>query len=222
MSPAWSSLLAEKPPTSLHFSSDQRCSSPFSVLVALSPLDSPHEGHVLPPPESPHQLDTGLHMGPHQHRRESTITSHDLLATLCPTPPWRLLAAFDTSVQSCLVVSMFSASTTRSCSAKLAAPGMSWDPALFLPRCRTLHLLLFNFTRFLSAPISSLSSSLGKATQPSTASASLPDFASSAMSPMGHSVPLPRTLLRVLNPVDPTSDDHARRESVKGFTRKLK
>ena len=53
--------------------------------------------------------------------------------------------------------------TYRSLSSELlssrSAPNLYWCAWLFLPRCRTLHLLLLNLERFLSAQVSSLSSS---------------------------------------------------------------
>ena len=56
-----------------------------------------------------------------------------------------------------LMVNLSSTSTPRSFSAELlssrSAPSLYWCIGLFLPRCRTLCLLLLNLIRFLSAQL---------------------------------------------------------------------
>ena len=83
-----------------------------------------------------------------------------------------------------LMVNLSSTRTPRSLSAELlssrSTPSLYWCMALFLPRCRTLHLPLLNLIRFLFAQLSSLSRSHWTAAQPSGISTTSPSFQSSA------------------------------------------
>ena len=71
-----------------------------------------------------------------------------------------------------LMVNLSSTSTPRSLSTELlsskSAPSLYWCMGLLLPRCRTLHLPLLNFIRFLCAQLSSLSRSRWMTAQPET------------------------------------------------------
>ena len=82
-----------------------------------------------------------------------------------------------------LMVNLSSTSTPRSLSTELlssrSTPSLYWCMGLFLPRCRTLHLPLLNFIRFLSAQLSSLSRSHWMAAQAAGVSTTPPSFVSS-------------------------------------------
>ena len=74
-----------------------------------------------------------------------------------------------------------------------------------------MHCPLLNCRRVLSDPFSSLSSSLRMVPQLPRASASLPHFASPASLLRGHTIPLPTSLMRILNgegPTDPSPGLH--------------
>ena len=70
---------------------------------------------------------------------------------------------------------------------------------LFLPRCRTLHLLLLNLSRFLFIQYSSLAKSCCMAVKHSGVSATPPSFVPSANQLRMHSVPSFRSQTKVLN-----------------------
>lgn len=79
----------------------------------------------------------------------------------------------------------------------------SWCPVLFHPTCRTLHIPLLNFMRFLSSPFSSLSSSLWMAARPSGISAIPPTFVPSADLLRAHPVSSFMPLIRTWNKTGP-------------------
>ena len=76
---------------------------------------------------------------------------------------------------------------------------------VFLPRCKTLHLLLLNLIWFLSAQLSNLSR-CGMVAQPSGVSANPPSFVLSANLPMVDSIPSSRSLMKMLNKSGPSTD----------------
>ena len=80
----------------------------------------------------------------------------------------------------------------------------SWCLGLFFPRCRTLHISLLNFMKFLSAHFSSLSRSLWMAAQLCGVLVTCPSFVSSANLVRLHSVPSSRSLMKVLNRTGPS------------------
>jgi len=98
-------------------------------------------------------------------------TSLYLLATLLLMHPRIPLAFLAIRAHCWLMVKLLSTSTPRSLSAELlsnrSTPSLYRCMGLFVPRCRTLHLPLLNFIRFLSAQLSSLSRSRWMAAQPS-------------------------------------------------------
>jgi len=72
--------------------------------------------------------------------QQGRTTSLDLLITLCPAQPRRLLAAFPTRAHCWLVVSLVCSKDT--CAKPLwswAVPSLHWCMGLLLPTCRTLH-----------------------------------------------------------------------------------
>jgi len=106
------------------------------------------------------------------------------------------------------MVNLSSTRTPRSLSAELLSAGQPpyWSMGLFLPRGRTLHLPLWNFTGFLCAQLSSLSRSRWMAAQLSGVSATPPSFVSSANSLRVHSVPSSRSLMSQWNKAAPSTD----------------
>ena len=90
------------------------------------------------------------------------------------------LASLATRAHCWLMVNLWFPSTPRSLFTELlssrSAPSLYWCMGLFLPRCRTLHLLLLNFIRFVSAQLSGLSRSRWMAAQPSGVSANSSQF----------------------------------------------
>ena len=88
----------------------------------------------------------------------------DLLAMLCLLQLRRLLVTFVIRVHCWFMVSMLSIRTLKDFPLELfsrpAALSMHWCFGLFLPKSGTLHLLLLDFTGFLSAHFSSLWRSL--------------------------------------------------------------
>jgi len=109
-----------------------------------------------------------------------------------------------------LMVNLSSTRTPRSLSAELlssrSAPSLSWCMGLFLPRCRTLHLPLLSFIRFLCAQLSSLSRFRWMAAQPSGVSTTPPSFVSSANLLRVHFVLLSRSLMNELNKTGPSTE----------------
>ena len=107
-----------------------------------------------------------------------------LCFTLFLTHP-RIPSAFlGTRAYCWLMANLSSTSTHRSCSAEQlfsrSAPSLYWCMRLFLPRCRTLHLPLLDFIRFLTAHLFSPSRSCWMAARPSSVSVTPPSFVSSA------------------------------------------
>ena len=80
----------------------------------------------------------------------------------------------------------------------LPVPSMYCHVTLLLLRCRTLHFPLLSFMRFLSAHFCSVFRSICKTTAPS--------FSSSANLLRAHSVPLSRSLMKMLNSIGPHVD----------------
>ena len=109
-----------------------------------------------------------------------------------------------------LMVNLSSTSSPRSLCTELlssrSAPSLYWCMGLFFPRCRTLHLPLLNLIRFLSAQLSSLSSSHWMAAQPSGVSTTPPSLVSSANLLRVHSNPSSRSLMKKLNKIGPSTD----------------
>ena len=87
-----------------------------------------------------------------------------------------------------------------------SAPSLYWCMGLFLPRCRTLHLPLLNFIRFLCAQLSSLYRSHWMPAQPSGVPATLPSFMSPANLLRLHSVPSSRSWMKKMNKNGWTTD----------------
>ncbi|XP_066851872.1 lethal(3)malignant brain tumor-like protein 2 isoform X4 [Anser cygnoides] len=113
------------------------------------------------------------------------ITSLYLLATCFLMQLGILLVYFAPRVHCWLMFNLVSTRTPGSFLAKVlllstrSASGVCWCLGLFLPRGRTLHFPVLNFTGFSSAHFSSLSRSLWMAAQPPGVSAAPPSFVSS-------------------------------------------
>jgi len=124
--------------------------------------------------------------------------------------PSRPLAFLAARAHCWLTVNFSSTRTPRSLSTELlssrSAPSLYWCMGLFLPRCRTLHLPLFNFISFLSAQLSSLSRSRWMAAQASGVSATPPGYVSSANLLSAHSVPSSRSCINKLNKTGLSTD----------------
>lgn len=101
---------------------------------------------------------------------EEQSPSNNLPAMLFLTKPRMLLACFATRAYSWLMVSLLFTSTSRSISARLLSTCVCWCLALFLPRCRTVHLPFSIHVKLLVAQVSLT----GSTTNP-------PHFESSAM-----------------------------------------
>ena len=86
------------------------------------------------------------------------------------------------------------------------SPSLYWCMGLFLPRCRTLHLPLLIFIRFLPTQLSSLSRSCWMAAQPSGVSTTPPSFVSSANLLRVCSVPSSRTSMNKRNKTGPRTE----------------
>ena len=112
-------------------------------------------------------------------------TSLNLLAIFFVIHLRRPLAFLATRAHCWLMVSLLSARTPMSFYSELSsrsAPNLYCCMQLFLPRYRTLRLLLLEIFRFLSAQLTSLYRSCWMAAQPSGASATIPSFVSSVHS----------------------------------------
>ena len=105
---------------------------------------------------------------------------------------------------------LLSTRTPRSFSAELlssrSSPNLYCCTQLFLPRCKTPHLLLLNLIRFLPAQLSSLSRFCWMATQPSSVSSTHPNFVSSVNLLRADSVPSSMLLMKMLNETRPSTD----------------
>ncbi|XP_068782109.1 uncharacterized protein [Struthio camelus] len=142
-------------------SSCDRCSSPLIILVALRWTLSSRAMSLLHWGAQHWTQDSRC--GLIRAEERGRITSLDLLATLCLMHPRRPLAFLAARAHCCLMLNL-STRTPRSFSAELlssrSAPSLDWCLGFFLPTCRTLPLPWWNFMRFLSAQLSSLSRSL--------------------------------------------------------------
>jgi len=90
--------------------------------------------------------------------------------------PSVLLAFCATAAHCSLILSLLPTRTPRSLSTELLLswvdPSLCFTPRLCFPRCKTLHLSLLNFTKFLLALYSSLSRSSCRVALPSKVSTS--------------------------------------------------
>ncbi|KAK4818403.1 hypothetical protein QYF61_012324 [Mycteria americana] len=94
----------------------------------------------------------------------------------------------------------------QGCSQSLHPPACIDTGGFPQARCRTLHLALLNLMRFTRAHFSSLSRSLWMASCPSGMSTVPLSLVLSANLLRVHSIPLPMSLMKILNSIGPTID----------------
>ena len=145
-------------PGSLSLSSQGRCSSPLTIFIAprwalssssLSPLNWGAQNWTWAAGvSSPGQAEMEDHLSRAAGHAAPNVPQDDPIA---------LLGHRDTQLaRGQLAVPQNPQALLRRAAFQQVTPGLCWCMGLSLPRCRTLHLPLLSFIRFLSSQLSSL------------------------------------------------------------------